>query len=136
MRVVLDTNVLLAAFAARGLCEALFAACLEGHELVLSEHILEELRRNLGRALRLPPAQARQIVEFVREHANIVEPAEVARSACRDPDDLPVLGTAVAGAVDLLVTGDADLLVLGRHADIPIVNPRQCHERLARVEEE
>ncbi len=47
MRVVLDTNVLVAAFAARGLCEALVAVCLQSHEVVLSEHILAELNKNL-----------------------------------------------------------------------------------------
>jgi predicted nucleic acid-binding protein len=40
---VLDTNVLLAAFATRGLCEAVFEACLADHDVVLSEHILREL---------------------------------------------------------------------------------------------
>lgn len=132
MRIVLDTNVLLAAFGTRGLCEALFAACLEGHEVVTSEHILEELRRHLGRAFRMPGPQADEIVAFVRESSELVVPARVPAKACRDPDDLPVLGTAVAGQADLLVTGDRDLLALGRHAGVPIVTPRECYERLAR----
>lgn len=131
MRVVLDTNVLVAAFGARGLCEALFAACLEGHEIVVSEHILGELRRHLTRAFRMPASQAGEIVAFVRQHSELVEPTRVEKTACRDPDDLPVLGTAVAGRADVLVTGDRDLLELVRHGGIPIVTPRECHERLA-----
>jgi predicted nucleic acid-binding protein len=50
--------------------------------------------------------------------------------ACRDPADAPVLGTAVSGRADLLVTGDADLLVLKRYRGIAIVSPRQCYERM------
>ena len=130
MRVVLDTNVLLAAFATRGLCEALYAACLAHHEIVVSAHILAELRRHLTGKLRLPPRAADAIVAFVREHAEVVAPAQVAATACRDRDDLPVLGTAVAARADLLVTGDRDLLELKRHAGIPILTPRACHERL------
>jgi uncharacterized protein len=130
VRVVLDTNVLLAAFGTRGLCDALFTVCLEGHEVVASEHILGELRQHLTRAFRVPARRADEIVAFVREHSEIVPPARVVASACRDPNDLPVLGTAVAGRADVLVTGDRDLLDLKRHGGIPILTPRECYERL------
>ncbi len=40
MRIVLDANVVVAAFAARGLCESLFELCLGSHEIVLSERLL------------------------------------------------------------------------------------------------
>jgi putative PIN family toxin of toxin-antitoxin system len=130
VRIVLDTNVLLSAFGTRGLCEALLAACLEGHEIVASSHVLTELRRHLRDKFRMPAGAADEIVRFVREHATIVVPAYVPGGACADPDDLPVLVTAVAGAADMLVTGDGELLALGRYQGIPIVTPRQCYERL------
>jgi uncharacterized protein len=131
VRVVLDTNVLLAAFGTRGLCEALFAACLGSQEIVVSEFILAEVRKQLTGVLRIPARQAEDIVAFVREHLDMVVPAPIPSTACRDPDDLPILGTAVAGRADLLVTGDRDLLGLKRHQGIPIVTPRDCHDRLA-----
>ena len=124
MRIVLDRNVLLAAFGARGLCEALLSACLEGHDLVTSEHILGELRRHLVGKFRLPARRADEVVAFLRDHAELVEPAPVPADACPDPDDLPVLGTALAGRAELLVTGDGELLALGSHAGIAIVTPR------------
>jgi predicted nucleic acid-binding protein len=40
MKVVLDTNVLIAAIATRGLCEALFELCLEKHEFAASPPLL------------------------------------------------------------------------------------------------
>ncbi len=130
MRIVLDTNVLLAAFGARGLCEALLAACLEGQDLVTSGHILGELKRHLAGKFQLPPRRADEVVAFVRDHAEVVEPVPVQPDACPDPDALPVLGTAVAGHADLLVTGDGELLALGSHAGIAIVTPRECYRRL------
>ena len=48
-----------------------------------------------------------------------------------DPDDLPILGTAVAARADLLVTGNRDLVELKRHGGIRIVTPRECYEHLA-----
>jgi putative PIN family toxin of toxin-antitoxin system len=130
VRIVFDTNVLLAAFGTRGLCEALFGACLEEHDLVTSEHILEELARHLAGKFRMPKRRAAEIVAFVREQSEVVAPDTVAPEACRDPHDLPVLGTASAGRADLLVTGDSDLLCIGRFGKVDIVAPRACYERL------
>jgi predicted nucleic acid-binding protein len=49
---------------------------------------------------------------------------------CRDKDDLPVLGTALAGQADYLVTGDKDLLALGEFHSTVILNPRSFYDRL------
>jgi putative PIN family toxin of toxin-antitoxin system len=151
VKVVLDTNVLLAAFATRGLCEAVLATCLESHTVITSEHILRELRRHLTGKLKVPARQADATIAFLREQAEVVTPARVPSSACRDRTDLAVLGTAVAAGADCLVTGDRDLLDLEtygfqstlprgeRHADgagravtivTTILSPRAFHERL------
>jgi predicted nucleic acid-binding protein len=45
--------------------------------------------------------------------------------AVRDSDDDAVLGTAIAGEADYLVTGDEDLLSLSTFRDVAIVTPRQ-----------
>jgi len=130
VRIVLDANVLLAGFGTHGLCEALVAVCLESHDIVLSQHLLTETRRYLTTKFKVPATRADEIIAFLREHADIVKPAEVPTNACRDPDDLAVLGTAIAGRADYLVSGDKDLLVLKEHAGIPILTPRACYERL------
>jgi predicted nucleic acid-binding protein len=51
-------------------------------------------------------------------------PRADAAQVCRDADDDVVLGTAIAGRCDAIVTGDKDLLDLGGYRDIPIVSPR------------
>jgi predicted nucleic acid-binding protein len=45
MRIVLDTNVIVAAFAARGLCADVFEVCLENHTIIISEFILSEVEK-------------------------------------------------------------------------------------------
>ncbi len=47
MKVVLDTNVLLSAFATRGLCADLFRDVLAMHELSLSDYIIGEVHEKL-----------------------------------------------------------------------------------------
>jgi predicted nucleic acid-binding protein len=44
----------------------------------------------------------------------------------RDPDDDAVIAVAVAARADLIVSGDGDLLVLGRFGGISIVTPVQA----------
>lgn len=45
MRVVIDSNVAIAAVAVRGLCEAVLEFCLEHHHLILGEGILREIEK-------------------------------------------------------------------------------------------
>jgi predicted nucleic acid-binding protein len=41
--VVLDTNVLVAAFATRGLCQSVFELCLDRHTIAISDPLIQEL---------------------------------------------------------------------------------------------
>jgi putative PIN family toxin of toxin-antitoxin system len=130
VRVVFDSNVIIAAFAARGLCNALFESCIGIHEIVLCEEILDEISDKLENKLLLPDEITRQILKLLRSHALIVNPERVARNAVRDHKDLMVLGSAVAGKVSYIVTGDKDLLEIGEYKDIKIIDPRAFWEKL------
>lgn len=130
MRVVLDTNVLLAAFGTRGLCEAVLDVCLDAHQLVLSPYILEELRRHLVGKFKMPRRQAADIIRFLRSQSQIIKPAHVPREAFADAGDLPVLGTALAACADCLVTGDLALQKLKSFRRTAILSPRAFYDRL------
>ena len=125
MRIVLDANVVVAAFAARGLCESLFELCLGNHEILLSEPLLAEIRRNLAKKVKLGRQTTVSIERLLRENGSLLEPAAVAANACRDADDLHILGLAKTGKADYLVTGDDDLLALEHFEQCRIVTPRQ-----------
>ena len=124
MRLVLDANVLIAAFVARGVCAELLEYCVREHEVVTSEAILEEVRRNLVDKIKVTIAQAEQTVRLLRTRLQVVEPVALDSQVSRDPDDDLVLGTALAGRCDAIVTGDRDLLDLEAHRGIAIVSPR------------
>ena len=124
MKIVLDSNVIIAAFAARGLCNALFESCIGNHDIILCEEILSEIANNLKRKIRLPDDVIHQILLLLRSHATLVTPHKVDIKACRDKKDLMVLGSAVAGKVQYVITGDKDLLSVGKFKDIKIVDPR------------
>ena len=134
MKIVLDANVIIAAFAARGLCESIMEVCLSEHEISLSDDLLDEILRNLRDKIKLPKDVVDNIGALLREHSNISIPSPLASDVCRDPDDIKILGLAVASKADYNVTGDKDLLVLKSFEGIPILNPRSFSDILHRGE--
>ncbi len=128
MKVVLDSNVLVSAFTTRGLCTDLFEYSARRHEIVCSMHILGEYRRNLVEKFGVAPQDASESARLLHGRLHFVQPEEIRDCKCRDPSDLPVLGTAAAAKASYLVTGDHDLLVLKAYRGIRIITPRQFWE--------
>ena len=124
MKVVLDSSVLIAASISRaGVCAELLEDVLTHHELVISEFITEELSRKLRDKFNFPETEVRQLRRFLARMASTVVPTDLPTNVCRDPSDIPVLGTAVAAGASVLVTVDKDLLALGEFQSIAIIKP-------------
>jgi len=124
MRVILDANVVIAAAASRGLCEAILELCLEHHHLVLCEGILDEIRKKLRIKIKVSPPVVAEYPKVLRSNAEMLEPEQVHKAACRDPDDLKILGLVGPGKADAIVTGDKDLLVVREYKGARIMTPR------------
>jgi len=130
VRIALDSSVLIAAHISRaGVCAELLEDLLLRHELVISDFILGEVTRTLLEKFRFPRREAGQVTAFLRRVAVVVVPAEISLDACRDPTDIPVLGTAVAGQCALLISVDRDLLDMERVNEIPIIRPGEYWKR-------
>lgn len=126
MRAVFDTNVLVAAFVAEGICSKLL---MRGREkqfhLIVCPVILQEFDRVLTRKFSATRNETRSALLIVSEAIHrVVRPAPLGRSVCRDPDDDAILACALEAKVDYLVTGDEDLLELKAFKGIRIVTPR------------
>ncbi|MCP5528168.1 MAG: putative toxin-antitoxin system toxin component, PIN family [Verrucomicrobiales bacterium] len=130
MRIVLDASVLIAAIARPGVCTELVEEVARDHTLVLSEFILAEVERKLREKFGVPAKDAAALATGIRGRGEVVTPVPVPRAACRDSEDLPILGTAVGGQAKLLVTVDKDLLTLGEFQGIPVVKPGEFWRRL------
>ena len=124
MRAFLDTNVLVSAFATRGLCADLFRHILAEHDLLTGEVIIVELRRVLRDRIKVPAPTIAAIEQLLRDQIVVPKPPEPHPLPIRDADDRWVLASAVAGKADVLVTGDSDLLEMASRSPIPIVDPR------------
>jgi uncharacterized protein len=124
MRVLLDTNVLVAAFIARGTCSELFEHCAITHTLVSSAPLLDEFAAVLRRKFGANAAETR----FPRCRCCKDGQSSSCHRSCRaacvgTSDDDVVLATALAGRCHVVVSGDLDLLVLNEFEGIPILPP-------------
>ena len=128
MIILLDTNVLIAAFVARGFCHELLEHCVRQHSLVTSDFIIDEFRDKLSHKLKFKPDSINQAVELLLTRMQVVESTSLSQRVCRDPDDDSVLAAAIAGNCDCIITGDKDLLVLKEYDGIEILSPGDFRE--------
>lgn len=102
--------------------------------LASSPALLQEFAGVLGRrkfvdALARAGLEVDRILIEYQAATEIVYPAPLPQPVCRDPDDDDVLACALAARVDLIVSGDRDLLSIESFRNIPIVTPAFALER-------
>ncbi len=134
MKVVLDSNIYIAAFSSRGLCTSLFELCLDSTVIIISEHILSEINKAFSKKIKLPENKINDVLAYLHEHCMVKDYKELDRKVCRDPDDDNILALAKHTQADYIITGDEDLLVLKDFNSIPIVNPRNFWNIIKRKE--
>jgi len=131
MRVFLDTNVLVSAFATRGLSADVFRLVIAEHELIVGQIVLDELGRVLEQKIGLPERAIEEALALLEEHRVVPTVDTDPGVEVADPSDARVLATALEAGAEALVTGDRDLLsVKDRVQDLRILDPRGFWEAL------
>jgi putative PIN family toxin of toxin-antitoxin system len=123
MKLVLDTNVLIAAFITHGTCNELLEHCALNHEVILSEFILEELKEKLVKKFKYSALEAADVISLLRSRFKMVKPLVLSPAICRDTEDDNIIGTALVGHCECIVTGDKDLLDLKMAKGIRMISP-------------
>lgn len=125
MRVVVDANVIISGIFWKGPPEKILRRWLGGELILLiSGPILAEYRDILQRFTKdhgfsIFAKWNRYLTEF----SEMVEPRHLG-GICRDPDDEMYLEAAVGGKAKALISGDKDLLAVGKIHEIPILTPK------------
>jgi uncharacterized protein len=131
MRVVIDTNVWLSALLWGGQPN-LIIKLIEKQQIqaISSENILMELteilqKPKLQKRLDQLQLSADEVVIIAKRLMTMVVIEEVIIPELRDPKDQMVLATAIAGDVQVVISGDKDLLVLHSYVNISILLPQE-----------
>ncbi len=115
MRVLLDSSIFVRAFCNEGgsAYRIVFEIVASGHTLILCHEILHEVARVL-RSQRMLRAHCRSeeavynYIGLLMEAAEMVQTDPLIHAPIRDPKDIFVLQTALAGDIDVLCSSDRD----------------------------
>jgi putative PIN family toxin of toxin-antitoxin system len=135
VRVVADTNILVSALLFGGPPEQVFLAGLRGEiQLLISLSLLKELEKVLKEKFKLNIHLVREIIEEVREVAEIVEVSSHIKAFSYPDGDNRVLECAVDGKANFIVTGDTrHILPLKEYGGIKILSPSEFLKHLPAI---
>ena len=136
MRVVLDTNVLVSALIFTGISSELVPLWQRSAiTVLLSRGILEEYLRVLSYPkFQLSEAEIKALIEEeLLPYVEVVNPRRRLRVVERDPSDDKFIECAVTGKAQVIISGDKDLLSLGRYRQIRIQSPARFLDENARL---
>jgi uncharacterized protein len=122
MRVVFDSNVLLAALLfPGGRADAAVARILEGRdELIISPLIIREVLSVLASKFSRDKEELSRVAVVLGEMGTLVEPSR-RLSVFRDEPDNRILECAIEGKAEAIVTGDKAMLAIGEYEGIRLI---------------
>lgn len=133
MNAVVDTSVFISSLLKKqGVpAQVLDAWRAQLFQIVTSPAIVEEIRCTMSssrirKRYAVTDDNVDRLIALLELEATVVPGiADVADASVRDPKDEIILACVAETDVDVLVTSDQDLLVLGSYRGTPIVTPRQ-----------
>jgi putative PIN family toxin of toxin-antitoxin system len=111
MRILIDTNIIIsAALFPNGRVSALLKELIQRHDLCICSFSIDELHRVIEKKFKHKKSEAD---EFLKElsYELVYTPLFLNKNKAifiRDPDDYPVLLSAINADVDVLLSGDND----------------------------
>jgi len=121
MKIVIDTNVLIAAIAPRSPYHIIFKYLLQGkYKMLISTEIYFEYTEIL--ALKSRASNLEYFEKFIVESESVIviEPTTKWKSIISDQDDNKFVDCAIEGNADMIVTNDAHFSVLSK-LDPPLI---------------
>lgn len=138
MRVVLDVNVWVSALLWGGVPARIFALARNQQlTIFVSEPLLMELETTLRRSKFQQRIEQRgytveSLMSITKALSQMCPTILVEVPQLRDQDDAKILAAGVSAGVDVIVTGDLDLLSLVEFQNIAILTPQNLIDRYFR----
>src|SRR5262245_51942084 len=126
MKVLFDTNVYVSESLVGGLAELIIEATINARwRIFISTFQLDEMVRVLVESLELGARFAALTRDRCRRRGEAVETPLSRHQVASDPNDSPILRSAVSAGVDFLVTNDRHLLGMNPYEGIRIVSMQE-----------
>ena len=124
MRILFDTNVIISGFVSQGYSFDVIKDTANKHEVYCTEYLLKETQKSLSTKFPLSRETINSIISTVKKQFIGGKTANTVEKISRDPKDDQILADAVINNIDIIITGDKDLLELKNYKGIKIIMPR------------
>ena len=125
VKVVLDTNILISGLGFRGKPRQILHLIFQKKVLgITSPVLLAEFQEVVNKKFPKLALRMESIEKKLKKNLQIVQP-KISVKVSRDPDDNRVLEAAWEGGCDFIITGDQDLLDLGKYKKIKILTAEE-----------
>lgn len=137
VKVIADNNTVISGYLWRGAPNRVLEAAKQGQlSLFTSDALLAELsgvlqRAKFASAFERNNTTAAAVLAEYATLARIVVATPLPAPVCDDPDDDAVIACAIAAGADVIVSGDDDLLRLGRYGITQILTAAELLQHLA-----
>lgn len=125
MRLILDTNIYIAAYLETGLASGILLKGKTGKlDIYISDKILIELKEKLTKKFKVEEYELAEFLDLIDKSASLVVPQNSLSVVKADPDDNKILECAVEAGADMIISMDKHLLKLKMYEGIAIVHPK------------
>ena len=124
MKILFDTNVLISAFMTGGTCYDIIDDSIEDHEPYYTDFVLDEVRKIFKNNFKYPDSVIEKLTSFIIRRFIKGDTSDTLEKISRDESDDQLLADASFNHIDVIITGDKDLLELKRYKDIKIIPPK------------
>lgn len=125
MKLLIDTNVIISGITARGYSFDVIKDAIDKHAVYYTDYLLEETQRILSTKFSLSKDVIHFSIFIIKRDLIKGKTASKVENVCRDPDDNQILADALANEIEVIITGDGDLLDLKSYKGIKIISPRE-----------
>ena len=125
MKLLFDTNVLISGFVSRGYSFDVIKDSIYKYEIYYTNYLLKEIQNVLSTKFSLSDSAIHFAGSVVKKYFIKGKTSCSVEKICRDPNDNQVLADAVINKIDVIITGDKDLLELNNYKGIKIISPKE-----------
>ena len=125
MKVLFDTNVLVSAFLGNSHSYEVIEDAVQEHEVYYTVFVLTEFKDVFHEKFHFSQLLINEFVSFIQGFFQEGESSPLVEKICRDVDDDQILADALLNVIDVIITGDKDLLTMKSYQGIKIISPRE-----------
>ena len=124
MKILIDTNVIVSGLIAKGACFEILEDVAYSHTPMITAYVFAECQDVLLHRFHLSKSTVKTLLNVIERHFIGGENSTTPRKVCRDPNDDQVLADALINKIDVILSGDKDLLSMEEYEGMRIIGPK------------